>query len=173
MSRIAILGAGAWGTALTISLARRGGHSLALWSYSTEMAEQMAETGENVQFLPGYTVPAGVQITSDLKAAVEGADIVLCVPPSEHMRRIMEQIAPMLTRDQIIVSATKGLEEKSLLRMSQVIASVTENPVGVVSGPSFAAEVAGGIPTAIVAAAGEPSVALTIQREFSSPTLRL
>lgn len=173
MSRIAILGAGAWGTALTISLARRGGHSLVLWSYSAELTEQIAETGENVLFLPGYTVPAGVEVTSDLGASVFEADIVLCVTPSEHMRGVFGQIAPVLTRDQIVVSATKGLEETSLLRMSQVIASLTDNPVGVLSGPSFAAEVAAGIPTAIVAASTVPGVALTIQKEFSSPTLRL
>ena len=85
----------------------------------------------------------------------------------------VEQVAPLLTRDQIVVSATKGLEEPSLLRMSQVIASLTNNPVGVLSGPSFAAEVAAGIPTAIVAASAVPGVAQTIQKEFSSPTLRL
>ncbi len=153
MSRIAILGAGAWGTALTISLARRNGHSLVLWSWSPELAEQMTDTGENLQFLPGYTVPADVHITSDLVASVFEADIILMVTPSEHMRAVFAQIAPMLTRDQIIVSATKGLEETSLLRMSQVITSLTNNPFGVLSGPSFAAEVAAGIPTAIVAAA--------------------
>jgi len=173
MSRIAVVGAGAWGTALTISLARRGGHSLSLWSYSSELAEEMTETGVNRLFLPGYTVPAGVVVTSDLTAAISDADIVLCVTPSEHMRGIVAQIAPLLTRDQIVVSATKGLEEKSLLRMSQVIASLTDNSCGVLSGPSFAAEVAAGIPTAIVAAASEPAVALKIQHEFGSSSLRL
>jgi glycerol-3-phosphate dehydrogenase (NAD(P)+) len=173
MSRIAVLGAGAWGTALTISLARRGGHQLVLWSYSAELTEQMTETGENLQFLPGYTVPVDVRVTSDLVGSVFEADIVLCVTPSEHMRGVFGQIAPVLTRDQIVVSATKGLEESSLLRMSQVIASLTNNPVGVLSGPSFAAEVASGIPTAIVAASSVPGVAQTIQKEFSSSTLRL
>jgi glycerol-3-phosphate dehydrogenase (NAD(P)+) len=133
----------------------------------------MTETGENVQFLPGYMVPADVHVTSDLAAAVFEADIVLCVTPSEHMRGVFGQIAPVLTRNQIIVSATKGLEETSLLRMSQVIASMTNNPIGVLSGPSFAAEVAAGIPTAIVAASAVPGAALTIQKEFSSATLRL
>jgi glycerol-3-phosphate dehydrogenase (NAD(P)+) len=173
MSRIAILGAGAWGTALTISLARRNGHSLVLWSWSAELAAQMTDTGENLPFLPGYTVPADVHVTSDLVASVFEADIILMVTPSEHMRTVFGQIAPILTRDQIIVSATKGLEETSLLRMSQVITSLTNNPYGVLSGPSFAAEVAAGIPTAIVAAAPDSTIALTIQREFSSPTLRL
>ncbi len=173
MSRIGIVGAGAWGTALAISLARRGGHSIVLWSYSGEQVEQMTETGENVMFLPGYTLPLDVLVTSELAAAVLGADIVLCVTPSEHLRGVMKQIAPMLTRDQIVVSATKGLEETSLLRMSQVITSLTDNPCGVLSGPSFAAEVAAGIPTAIVAASATSGVAVTMQREFGSSTLRL
>jgi len=173
MSRIAVLGAGAWGTALTISLARRGGHSIVLWSFSPEQVEEITETGQNLQFLPGYTVPADVLVTTNLATAVQGADIILCVTPSEHMRGVLKQVVPMLTRDQIIVSATKGLEENSLLRMSQVIASLTDNPVAVLSGPSFAAEVAAGIPTAIVAASAVPGVAQTIQKEFSSSTLRL
>ena len=155
MSRIGVLGAGAWGTALAISLARRGGHKIALWSYDSALAEQMRDTGENMLFLPGYMVPADVRVTSDLPAAVFEADIVLCVTPSEHMRGVFGQIAPLLTRDQIVVSATKGLEEPSLLRMSQVIASLTDNPCGVVSGPTFAAEVAAGIPTAMVAASSD------------------
>jgi glycerol-3-phosphate dehydrogenase (NAD(P)+) len=172
MSRIGILGAGAWGTALAISLARRGGHSIALWSFLPELAEEMNDTGVNSLFLPGYKVPADVLVTAELTEAVKAAEIVLCVTPSEHLRGVLRKIAPLLTREQIVVSATKGLEEKSLLRMSQVIASVTENPCGVLSGPSFAAEVAAGIPTAIVAA-GTPAVAQAIQRAFSSPTLRI
>jgi glycerol-3-phosphate dehydrogenase (NAD(P)+) len=157
---------------LAISLARRGGHSITLWSFAPEQVKEIKETGVNLQFLPGYTVPADVQVTTDLAAAVQGADIVLCVTPSEHLRGVMKQVAPLLTRDQMLVSATKGLEEKSLLRMSQVIASVTDIRCGVLSGPSFAAEVAAGIPTAIVAA-GTPAVARVIQKEFNSPTLRL
>jgi glycerol-3-phosphate dehydrogenase (NAD(P)+) len=173
MSRIGILGAGAWGTALAISLARRGGHTIVLWSHSAERAEQLSESGENLLYLPGYTLPVDVLVTADLPAAIFEADFVLCVTPSDHLRRVLGDVAPLLTRGQVVVSATKGLEETSLLRMSQVIASLTENPCGVLSGPSFAQEVAAGIPTAIVAAASEPGVALAIQKEFSSPTLRL
>jgi glycerol-3-phosphate dehydrogenase (NAD(P)+) len=103
---------------------------------------------------------------------VEAAEIVLCVTPSEHLRGVLGQIAPILTAEQIVVSATKGLEENSLLRMSQVIAAVVDNPCGVLSGPSFAAEVATGTPTAIVAA-GTPPVAQAIQRACSSPTMRI
>lgn len=173
MSRIGILGAGAWGTALAISLARRGGHVITLWSHSAAVAEQLSETGENLPYLPGYTLPADVLVTADLPAAIFEAEMVLCVTPSQYLRGVLGDIAPLLTPEQMVVSATKGLEEGSLLRMTQVIASLTENACGVLSGPSFAAEVAAGIPTAMVAAATTSSVSLTIQKEFSSPTLRL
>jgi glycerol-3-phosphate dehydrogenase (NAD(P)+) len=173
MSRIAVLGAGAWGTALAISLARRGGHSVMLWSHSASLAEQLIDTGENIPYLPGYTLPMGIEVTADLPAAVFEADIVLCAMPSQHLRGVLKEIAPILTRDQIVVSAAKGIEEASLLRMSQVIGSLTQNRCGVLSGPSFAQEVAAGTPTAIVAAASDPLLAQTMQREFSSASLRL
>ncbi|HWB32221.1 MAG TPA: NAD(P)H-dependent glycerol-3-phosphate dehydrogenase [Acidobacteriaceae bacterium] len=173
MSRIAILGAGAWGTALALSLARRGGHTITLWSHSEPLAEQLTETGENLQYLPGYMLPFDIRVTADVVAAIFEAEIVVLVTPSEHLRAVFTQVAPALDRDQIIVSATKGLEEASLLRMSQVIASIADNACCVLSGPSFAAEVAAGIPTAIVAASAAPGVAQRVQKEFSSPTLRL
>ena len=164
MSRIAVLGAGAWGTALSISLARRGGHRIALWSHSEPLAEQMTETGENLHYLPGYTVPFDVLVTADPVAAIFEAEMVVLVTPSEHLRAVLAQVAPVLERDQVIVS---------LLRMSQVVASIAGNACCVLSGPSFAAEVAAGIPTAIVAASTAPGVAQRVQREFGSPTLRL
>lgn len=173
MSRIGILGAGAWGTALALSLARRGGHDITLWAHSSSLAEQLNENGENLPYLPGFTLPAGIVVTDDLPATIFEADILLCVTPSQHLRGVISHIAPLLTRNQIIVSASKGIEEGSFLRMSQVIAAVTSNPCAVLSGPSFAQEVAAGSPTAIVAAATEPRLAQIIQRDFSSPTLRV
>ncbi len=173
MSRIAVLGAGAWGTALAISLARRGGHHIILWSHSALLAEQLNDLGENLPYLPGFTLPAGIDVTSDLPAAIFEADILLCVTPSQHLRGVIRDIAPLLTRDQIILTASKGLEETTNLRMSQIIAAITPNRCAVLSGPSFAQEVAAGIPTAIVAAASQPVLAQTIQREFSSPSLRI
>ena len=173
MSRIAVLGAGAWGTALTISLARRGGHHLTLWAHSAEHAEQLAETGENLHYLPGFTLPADVAITNDLPAAIFEADILICVTPSRHLRETITEIASLLTRDQILLSASKGLEHTSFLRMTQVIASITDNPCGVLSGPSFAHEVAAGLPTAIVIAASRSEIAQAVQRDFASSTLRL
>jgi glycerol-3-phosphate dehydrogenase (NAD(P)+) len=173
MSRIAILGAGAWGTALALSLARRGGHELCLWSHSAALAEQLADAGENLHYLPGFTLPVDIQVTSDLPRAIFEADILLCVTPSQHLRGVITHIAPLLTRNQIILSATKGIEETTFLRMSQVVASVANNPFAVLSGPSFAQEVAAGMPTAVVAASISPQIAQIIQRDFTSPTLRV
>jgi glycerol-3-phosphate dehydrogenase (NAD(P)+) len=173
MSRIAILGAGAWGTALAISLARRGGHTIVLWCHSAPLADELTESGENLAYLPGYTIPMDVFVTPDLPRAIFEADIVVCVTPSSSLRTVLADIVPMLTREQVIVSASKGIEETSLLRMSQVIASLTDNPCGVLSGPSFAQEVAAGTPTAVVAASSDSTVAQLMQREFNSPSLRL
>jgi glycerol-3-phosphate dehydrogenase (NAD(P)+) len=173
MSRIAILGAGAWGTALALSLARRGGHELCLWSHSAALAEQLVDAGENLPYLPGFTLPVNIQVTSDLPRTIFEADILLCVTPSQHLRGIITHIAPLLTRNQIILSATKGIEETTFLRMSQVVASVADNPFAVISGPSFAQEVAAGMPTAVVAASNSPQIAQIIQRDFTSSTLRV
>lgn len=173
MSRIAILGAGAWGTALAISLARRGGHELNLWAHSPALADHLVESGENLPYLPGYTLPIDIHVTSDLPGAIFEADILLCVTPSQYMRETLMHIAPLLTRDQIILSASKGIEDGSFLRMTQVIAAVTDNPCAVLSGPSFAQEVAAGLPTAIVVAAKSSEITLSVQRAFSSPSLRL
>jgi len=173
MSRIAILGAGAWGTALALSLARRGGHQLCLWSHSAGLAEQLTEAGENLPYLPGFTLPADIDVTSDLPRAIFEADVILCVTPSQHLRGVITNIAPMLTKNQTVLNASKGIEETTFLRMSQVVASVTSNPFAVLSGPSFAQEVAAGMPTAVVAASTSPQVAQLIQRDFTSPSLRV
>jgi glycerol-3-phosphate dehydrogenase (NAD(P)+) len=173
MSRITVLGAGAWGTALTISLARRGGHQLCLWAHSPALAEQLADVGENLPYLPGFTLPDDIRVTSDLPGAIFEADLLLCVTPSQHLRGVIADIAPMLTANQIILSASKGIEETTYLRMTQVITSLTGNPSGVLSGPSFAQEVAAGNPTALVAASYSPEIAYAIQRDFTSPSLRV
>jgi glycerol-3-phosphate dehydrogenase (NAD(P)+) len=173
MSRIAILGAGAWGTALALSLARRGGHQLCLWAHSATLAEQLTEAGENLPYLPGFTLPADIDVTSDLPRAIFEADLLLCVTPSQHLRGVITHIAPLLTRGQIVLSASKGLEETSFLRMSQVVASATRNPFAVLSGPSFAQEVAAGMPTALVVASDSPQISQIIQRDLTSPTLRV
>ena len=173
MSRIAILGAGAWGTALALSLARRGGHELCLWSHSAALADQLADAGENLPYLPGFTLPVDIQITSDLPRAIFEADILLCVTPSQHLRGVITHIAPCSRENQIILSASKGIEETTFLRMSQVVASVTEQSLRRAQRP-------------ILRAGGRrrhahrrrrrltiPQIAQTIQRDFTSSTLRV
>jgi len=173
VSRITVLGAGAWGTALALSLARRGSHQLCLWSHSATLAEQLADAGENIRYLPGFTLPADIDVTADLPRAIFEADILVCVTPSQHLRSVITHIAPLLARNQIVLSASKGIEETTFLRMSQVVSAVTANPFAVLSGPSFAQEVAAGMPTAVVAASTDPLTAQTIQRDFTSSSLRV
>lgn len=177
MSRIAILGSGAWGTAIALSLDRRGGHELTLWAHSHELAREIVDAGENKLFLPGFPIPAGVRVTGDEAAASE-AEIVVSVIPSEFLRATFTRLRPHLHTGQIIVSATKGVEDHSLLRMSQVIGSCLKEtglrlPIGAFSGPSFALEVAQGQPTAITVAFEDSAVAARIQAELASETLRL
>jgi len=178
MSRIAVMGSGAWGTAIALSLAGRGGHDLTLWSHSPEVSETIVECGENTRFLPGFAVPMSICATSSIEAALRDAEIVVSVMPSHHVRASYEQFAPFLCAGQLLVSATKGIEDERLLRMSEVIADVLSRfdlnlPVGVLSGPSFAQEVAAGAPTAITIASHDAELAARIQREFGSRSLRL
>ncbi len=174
MSRIAVIGAGAWGTALAISLARRGGHDLSLWAHSPAHAEELADTGENLRYLPGFVLPMGIRITARLPEAIEGAETILCVTPSQALRSVMEAIAPTLNPGQFLLSASKGIEEKTFLRMSQIMAEhAPEHPFGTLGGPSFAQEVAAAMPTAITIATEEAAVGKRLQDDFSSPSLRV
>jgi glycerol-3-phosphate dehydrogenase (NAD(P)+) len=174
MSRIAVIGAGAWGTALTVSLARRGGHDITLWAHSPAHAAELSDSGENHRYLPGFVIPFDVHITSKLNDAIAGADIILCVTPSQALRSIMEQIAPMLTSRQVLLSASKGIEEKTFYRMSQVMAEhAPDNPIGTLGGPSFAQEVAAAMPTAITLAFEDPLLGKSMQDAFSSSSLRV
>lgn len=174
MSRIAILGAGAWGTALALSLSRRGGHDLSVWAHSPAHAEELADSGENLRYLPGFVLPIDIRITARLPEAIEGADTVLCVTPSQALRSVMEAIAPALHPGQMLLSASKGIEEKTFRRMSQIIAEhAPENAFGTLGGPSFAQEVAAGMPTAITIATDDPAVGKLLQEDFSSPSLRV
>jgi glycerol-3-phosphate dehydrogenase (NAD(P)+) len=173
MSRIAILGAGAWGTALAISLARRGGHALTLWAHSPTHAEELVDSGENLRYLPHFALPTDLTITSDLIRATAEADIILCVTPSQALRAIIEQLAPHLASKQVILSASKGIEDTSFLRMSQVVAEHCSNPFGTLGGPSFAQEVAAAMPTAITIATEDEALGKAMQDAFTSTSLRV
>jgi glycerol-3-phosphate dehydrogenase (NAD(P)+) len=177
MSRISVLGSGAWGTAIALALDRRGGHHVSLWAHSPELARQIIDAGENRQFLPGFPLPKSIAITADC-ASISKADIVVSVIPSEFLRPTFLRVRGHLRNGQFVVSATKGIEEGSHMRMTQVLSSVLEPArrllsIGALSGPSFALEVAQSQPTAVTVAFSDADVASLIQQEFSSESLRL
>jgi glycerol-3-phosphate dehydrogenase (NAD(P)+) len=177
MSRIAVLGSGAWGTAIALSLHRRGGHQVALWAHSHELAQQIVDARENTQFLPGFPIPSAIRVTGDCDA-ISSSDILVAVIPSEFLRPTLLRIRTHLRAGQFVVSATKGLEDRTLCRMTQVLSATLEPAglllsIGALSGPSFALEVAQGQPTAVTVAFSDPQIAALIQQEFSSETLRL
>jgi glycerol-3-phosphate dehydrogenase (NAD(P)+) len=172
--RIVVLGSGAWGTAIALSLARNG-RSVTLWAHSPQAAREIVEAGENRQFLPGFRLPDAIAVTGD-EGAIAHADIIVSVVPSEFLRPTLMRLTRHMHAGQILVSATKGVENGTYLRMSQVIAENTAElalPVGALSGPSFAQEVAEGQPTAVTVAFDDPAIAALVQREFSSESLRL
>ncbi len=176
MKRLAIIGAGSWGTALAIVLAPRFPH-LRLWVYESDLAVRMARSRENDIYLPGCPLPPHVEITSHLADALKGAQIVLSVMPSHLVRSLYRQMQPFLNESMLFVSATKGLENGSLLRMSEVIREVLEigfvPRVAVISGPTFAKEVARFEPTALVVASSDRTAVECVQASFSGPTFRL
>ncbi|MFZ0307903.1 MAG: NAD(P)H-dependent glycerol-3-phosphate dehydrogenase [Candidatus Sulfotelmatobacter sp.] len=179
MSEIAIIGAGAWGTALSIVLGREETHRVRLWAHEKEICETIARQRVNEKFLPGQLIPACVTPCNDLAEAIEGAAIVVSVMPSQHCRRLFEQMQPHLRAETMIVSATKGLEENSLLRMTEVITQIIKGDdrpaprIGALSGPSFALEAARGDPTAITIASQDAELARAVQQEFSHASFRV
>jgi glycerol-3-phosphate dehydrogenase (NAD(P)+) len=174
LKNLAIIGGGSWGTALAIVLAPRFS-SLRLWVYEADLAARMRDSRENDAYLPGFQLPSTIRCSSDLAEALDGADCVLSVVPSHLVRRVYEQIAPLAGTAKLFVSATKGLENQSLLRMSEIIEGTVGKSAGVVvlSGPSFAKEVARLEPTAIVAASTDPAAAAKVQAAFSGPCFRV
>jgi len=170
---LSIIGAGSWGTTLAIVLAPKF-ERVHLWTYEPDLARRMIETRQNDIFLPGFVLPANVEITTRL-ADLAGAAIVLGVVPSRHARRVYSEASAHVHPSMIFVSATKGLEQGTLLRMSEVIAnSLPFAPkIAVLSGPTFAREIARGEPAAVVIASEDEKVAAEIQSAFSGPTFRL
>src|SRR5438128_10600555 len=179
MSQIAIIGAGAWGTGLSIVLGRKGTHRLRLWAFEKEVRDSISSRRVNELFLPGHSIPDCVLATGSLDEALHGAEIVVSVMPSQHCRRLFEQMRTHLQPKIMFVSATKGLEEKTLLRMTEVISQVIASGgefqprLGALSGPSFAKEVARGDPTAIAIASQDQELARTVQSDFSDPNFRV
>jgi glycerol-3-phosphate dehydrogenase (NAD(P)+) len=178
MKKIAIIGGGAWGTALAIALTRASrAHQLTLWAHSADVVEALSARRMNDIYLPGFELPAEVEITGSLEKALAGAGIVLGVMPAAHARKLYRAMLPFIEPSSNFVSATKGLEPDTHARISEVIAQEMEmdssSRIAVLSGPSFAREVAAGDPTAVVLASADAKLASEVQEEFSGPRFRL
>lgn len=175
MSKIAIIGAGAWGTALSIVLGRQNRHQVRLWAREHDVCESISKCRKNVLFLRDHAIPDCVAVTADLGHTVAEAEFVVSSVPSQHCRAIFDKLTAHLRPEMMLVSATKGLEQASLLRMTEVIDAVIDSkcPVGALSGPSFAAEVARGDPTAIAIASRSSDLMNAVQREFSDSSFRI
>jgi glycerol-3-phosphate dehydrogenase (NAD(P)+) len=180
MTQIAVIGAGAWGTGLAIVLGRKGTHQVRIWAHEPEVCESITHQRVNEQFLPGRRIPDAVSVSNDLAAVLNGAQIIVSVMPSQHCRALFQRMRPLIRPGTLVVSATKGLEEGSLLRMTEVIGEAltqkggdSDFSVGALSGPSFAQEVARGDPTAIAIASQDAALLRTVQQEFSDASFRV
>jgi glycerol-3-phosphate dehydrogenase (NAD(P)+) len=173
---LAILGGGSWGTALAIVLAARF-ERVHVWVYEPELAQRMAASRENDIYLPGFQLSTNIEITASLAEAVSGAQIVLSAIPSQFLRAAWEEALPALRPEMLFVSATKGIEIDTLFSPSKIITEVLSKAfvprIGVLSGPSFAREVASLYPTAIVIASSDGELASCIQASFSGASFRL
>lgn len=171
----AVLGAGSWGTALARHLVKKG-IPVILWSRSPEAAEKLRETKENKQYLPGIQLSDDLTITSELSMALREARYIVLAVPSQSVRQVAGQIRPYLHQDAVIISTAKGLEQETLLRMSQVLVSELpkwEDNIAVLSGPSHAEEVARHLPTAVVVAAKKRETAEMVQDLFMNSSFRV
>ncbi len=174
---IGVVGAGSWGTALADLLARIG-HRVTLWAYESDLVLRMRETKENDLYLPDISLHEELEFTNSLAEVVKGKELILLVPPSQLMRQILRQLLLHLEDGRILVSASKGIENESLMTMSQVISEELKSAgrkadLAFLSGPSFAREVARGLPTAVVVAAEDVAIAELVQKVFSGEFFRV
>jgi glycerol-3-phosphate dehydrogenase (NAD(P)+) len=174
MSQVAVIGAGAWGTALALVLAERG--SVRLYTWDAAHARALAETRENVAFLPGFRLPSGVEPTAELEFALSGAESVVLALPSQAFRSLLERARPILPRVPLVI-ASKGIETGTLLLLSEVVEDVLGADAGartlVMSGPSFALEVARRLPTNVVVAARDHTLSVAVQTRIATEFFRV
>jgi glycerol-3-phosphate dehydrogenase (NAD(P)+) len=176
VTRVGVIGAGSWGTALAGLLAGTG-HDVVLWTFEDEVAHTIQETGRNEKYLEGVTLPPSLRVTTDIAEAVSGAGVVVSVSPSQFVARVMALASPHIAEDALIVSASKGIETGTLRTMDQVLrdtlAGFRPGSLVVLSGPTFAAEVARNAPTAVVVASRSERAAERVQGLFQSSRFRV
>ena len=173
MTRIAVLGAGSWGTTLADLLARKG-DEVRLWAYEPDVVEAVNRRHENPLFLPGVRLAPPLTAVADAREAVAGATVIVSAAPSHALRAVLGRVAGAVPAGTLVVSATKGIETDTLRRMSEVVTECLPTArVAAISGPSFAAEVCEGQPTAVVAAAPGLATAQDAQQVFATPVFRV
>ena len=174
--QIAVVGAGSWGTAIADLLASKG-YRISLWVYEKEVKDQIKESRENKLFLPGHKLSANIKPSNDIAAVVTAKNVIVIVVPSHLMRTMTEKMSGFLSHGTVVVSASKGIEQKSHLTMSGVIkenlSEVTEDQLAVLSGPSFAKEVVQKIPTSVTVACKSEDQATLVQHVFATPYFRV
>ena len=168
--KAAVVGSGAWGTALAIRLCKNG-HDVTMWTFEKDLIPQMEQQRINPR-LPGAVLPESLKISSDY-ACVQGCKLVVMASPSFPIRSVCRGVAPYLDQDAVMVSVTKGIEQGSLLRMSQVVEQETGKPVVVLTGPSHAEEVALDVPTGCLSACEDRELAELVQDAFMSEAFRI
>jgi glycerol-3-phosphate dehydrogenase (NAD(P)+) len=173
---IGIVGGGAWGTALALLLSDKG-HTVTLWMYEKDLAEETARTRENRVYLPGFTFPASITVTSSLETAVRDKPFVLSVVPSHTVRTVSAQFSPFLDQNTVIISASKGIEIETLKPLAEVFQDTLpqryHDRLCFLSGPSFAREVAKKMPTAVALASSDPEIGKQAQRILSTAYFRV
>ena len=176
MKKVGVVGAGSWGTTLANVLAKKG-YAVTLWAYEKDLVARMNKTHINDFYLDGFTLSPNLTFTNDLAEAVVGSEMLVLVSPSQVMRIVLKQLKPYLSEECLLVSAAKGIENETLLTMSEVLLEVlgasVKNRCAFLSGPSFAREVAGEQPTAVAVAAEDLDVAHKVQAFFSTDYFRV
>jgi glycerol-3-phosphate dehydrogenase (NAD(P)+) len=175
MARIAIVGAGAFGTSLGI-YTNSLGHAVRIWCHERDLPETVRNEGENSAYLAGYPLDPGIDFSNDIPHVLEGAELVLIACPSSHMRKVCQGIADHVPPDAVLASMTKGIENETLNLMSEVQEETLPAHVArlaYLSGPSFARDIAAGLPTNLTCAAADPGVAATVQELLHSSRLRI
>lgn len=172
-STISVIGAGSWGTALSVALSKKG-HDVKLWMRNEEQFLQMNKARENIKYLPGVILPNNIELFQDICEAVKDSDIILLAVSSQAVRKVITNFKDVVNEKQIIVNVAKGLENTTLLRISEVVKEeLPKNSFAALSGPSHAEEVCRDMPTTLVVAAREKAVAEYVQDVFISPKLRI
>lgn len=173
MKNISIIGDGGWGTTLAILLSQKG-YRLTIWGAFPDYVEIIRKKRVNTKFLPKIKIPKDIKITASLDEAVEGQDLIVLAVPSQYMRSVVTRLTAYKISDKVFVSVAKGIENRTLKRMSEVIYELLGRvQLAVLSGPTIAHEVAGGIPTTIVASSKDAELAKTAQAVFMTDRFRI